>query len=198
MVFSAPDGDGQGFGVSGLLYNSDMLLYDRRTASLWSQILAEAVSGPRTGEKLLVVPALHTNWSGWRREHPHTRVLSRDTGHLRDYGADPYRGYERSPAIFFSVEHADSSERDPKQRVLGLVAGGAAKAYPLAELAATGADRIADTVGASEIVIRYDKEANAAWAESATGRRLPTIMAFWFAWYAFHPDTQVYQTGTGR
>ena len=76
------DGDSTEFGVSGLLYNSDVLLYDRDTESLWSQILSEAVSGERIGSKLTLLPVSHTTWRDWREKHPDTLVLSDDTGHL--------------------------------------------------------------------------------------------------------------------
>jgi hypothetical protein len=77
------DGDAR-FGVSGLLYNSDVLLYDRRTESLWSQLLAQAVTGPLKDTKLEPVPVSHTTWSDWKRRHPGTEALSTDTGFVRD------------------------------------------------------------------------------------------------------------------
>jgi hypothetical protein len=96
MAFRARSGDETlVFGVSGLLYNSDMLLYDRQSESLWSQIDRRAISGPRRGERLQAIPLEHTTWGDWRRRHPDTLVLSRDTGHARDYDRDPYAGYEQ-------------------------------------------------------------------------------------------------------
>ncbi|MFU8817641.1 MAG: DUF3179 domain-containing (seleno)protein, partial [Pseudomonadales bacterium] len=73
MVFASNAGDGALiFGVSGLLYNSDVLLFDRNTESLWSQILGKAVSGPLRGEPLPQLPAFHTTWADWRERHPQT------------------------------------------------------------------------------------------------------------------------------
>lgn len=75
MAFSARvDGRELSFGVSGLLYNSDVLLYDRQSKSLWSQILAEAVAGPMKGHKLEFLPTAHTSWLQWRTRHPLTEV----------------------------------------------------------------------------------------------------------------------------
>src|SRR5437870_5629196 len=93
------------FGVSGLLYNSDLLLYDRATQSLWSQIEARAIAGPLKGEKLTPVALTHTTWADWKARHPDTLVLSAETGFSRDYSRDPYAGYESSSRIMFPTAH---------------------------------------------------------------------------------------------
>jgi len=74
------EGVDHSFGVSGLLYNSDVLLYDQQTESLWSQIGGRAISGPRKGTPLERLPVTHTTWEDWLGRHPDTRVLSIDTG----------------------------------------------------------------------------------------------------------------------
>ncbi|MBA3591616.1 DUF3179 domain-containing protein [Methylibium sp.] len=180
------------FGVSGLLYNSDVLLYDRATDSLWSQILARAVTGPLTGTALTQVPLTHTSWADWRTRHPRTEVLSTDTGHVRDYARDPYEGYDRVPRLIFDVQHRD--ERLPlKAWVLGLRLNGAAKAYPFETLAqrADARGRLWDTLGGQRVEIRYDRTHRSAEAFDAKGRPLPGTMAYWFAWVAFHPRTEL-------
>src|SRR5215813_10129652 len=91
------------FGVSGLLYNNDLLLYDRATQSLWSQIGAQAITGPLKGEKLTPVALIHTMWSDWKKRYPDMLVLSEDTGFHRDYSRDPYAGYGTSPRIMFPI-----------------------------------------------------------------------------------------------
>ena len=180
------------FGVSGLLYNSDVLLYDRATESLWSQILQTAVSGPLRGARLGLLPLTHTTWADWRRRHPDTEVLSTDTGFQRDYGLDPYAGYDRIQRLMFNVEHRD--DRFPlKEWVLGVQVGGKAKAYPFSALARTvnAQGELSDTVGGQRVRVRYDRAHGTAEAFDAGGKPLPAIMAFWFAWVAFHPDTEV-------
>ena len=93
MAFQARvDGQAKLFGVSGLLYKSDVLLYDRETESLWSQISRQAVSGPMKGQRLAMVPTSHTTWADWRERHPDTQVLSLDTGYSRNYNRNPYEG----------------------------------------------------------------------------------------------------------
>ncbi|MFN2421931.1 MAG: DUF3179 domain-containing protein [Gemmatimonadota bacterium] len=96
------------FGVSGLLYNSDVLMYDRETESLWSQIARRATSGSLRGTSLELLPLVHTTWDRWRREHPRGLVLSRETGHDRDYDRDPYLQYAAEPGVMFPLGHRDS------------------------------------------------------------------------------------------
>ena len=180
------------FGVSGLLYNSDVLLYDRATDSLWSQILGQAVTGPLKGRRLMPLPMAHTSWADWRRRHPDTVVLSTDTGHARDYARDPYAGYEQVQRLMFDVQHRD--ERfGPKEWVLGVVIDGRAKAYPFSVLdSAVGADgEMRDRVAGRSLRIRFDREHRSAMAFDADGTPLPSVMAYWFAWVAFHPRTEV-------
>jgi hypothetical protein len=181
------------FGVSGLLYNSDMLLYDRETESLWSQIMKQAVTGPMKGRRLTMLPLTHTTWRAWLREHPNTRVLSTDTGYRRDYASYPYGGYETERGLYFPVS-ARSRRYHPKERVLGVEVGGVHKAYPFAELSKTGGE-VRDRVGGQAIVVRFDWANDSARAFDAAGNQLPAMTGFWFAWYAFHPETEVFEAG---
>lgn len=184
------------FGVSGLLYNSDVLLYDRETQSLWSQIAHKAVTGPMKSSVLEAVPIAHTTWSDWRARHPATTVLSTDTGHARDYGRDPYAGYERQREIYFPVKFR-SEGFHPKERVLGLTVAGAHKAYPFVELARRAGPRerasVEDRVGGRSVRVEYDAVHRSASAAYGDGTPLPATTLFWFAWYAFHPDTEVFR-----
>ncbi|CAM4231728.1 DUF3179 domain-containing protein [Gillisia limnaea] len=90
------DGKALEFGVSGLLYNSDVLLYDRLTESLWSQLEYKAVSGPMAGKELKILNTANTTWKNWKEKNPETLVLSEKTGFKRDYSLNPYPGYEDS------------------------------------------------------------------------------------------------------
>ncbi len=191
MAFDARvDGRARSFGVSGLLYNSDVLLYDRDTQSLWSQIMRTAVSGPAAGRMLVQLPLAHTTWSDWRTRHPDTRVLSTDTGHVRDYSHDPYAGYESRERLMFDVAHRDH-RLEAKAWVLGLQVGAEAKAYPLSALAARLGERgeLEDRVGGRRVRIRYDAGHRSAEAVDEQGKPLPSTMAYWFAWVAFFPHT---------
>ena len=196
VAFSArAAGRARRFGVSGLLYNSDVLLYDRETESLWSQLLARAVSGPLKGQRLEVLPLIHTTWGDWRRRHPRSLVLSRDTGYDRDYDRDPYAGYTERRRPLFPVRHQDG-RFPPKERVLGLVAGGQARAWPFSELALSRGV-VEDRLNGQSLRIHFDRATQSARAEDPSGKPLPATVLFWFAWYAFHPDTTVYRHQRG-
>ncbi|NMG16107.1 DUF3179 domain-containing protein [Aromatoleum bremense] len=180
------------FGVSGLLYNSDVLLYDRQTESLWSQIMAQAVTGPMRGQRLTFLPTAHTTWAEWRARHPATEVLSEETGYGRDYARDPYAGYRDSPDLIFPVATQDK-RLHPKEQVIGLALGGEHKAYPFSALARVGRRAVEDRVGGQAIRVEFDPEARTGRVLDADGRELPSVIAFWFAWLAFHPQTALYE-----
>ena len=188
---------GKAFGVSGLLYNSDVLLYDRETESLWSQIMGRAIAGPRRGELLELVPLRHTTWDAWRSDYPDTLVLSTETGYRIDYRVDPYEGYDRTGRLMFPVSARDRSYH-PKALVAGVVIDGQSRAYPFEELAKVG-EPLIERIGSTTIRVQFDPVAKSAWVERLVDggpvvipTDLPSVTAYWFAWYAFHPDTSVF------
>ncbi len=186
-----PDGSRRTFGVSGLLYNSDVLLYDRQTDSLWSQIGANAISGPQRGDTLTMIPLANTTWGAWRDEHPDTLVLSRNTAYSRNYDRDPYAAYAEDDALMFPVRFRMQAMH-PKTPVLGVRIGDHARAYPLAEFPETGRHRVEDTLGGEAIKLEIDADAQTGRVFDSRGEELPSMIAFWFAWFAFHPETERY------
>ena len=180
------------FGVSGLLYQSDLLMYDHQTHSLWSQISMEAVAGTLTGAKLKPVFLTHTTWEEWRAEHPTTLVLSTTTGYFRNYDRDPYLGYAQRAELMFDTKHFDPRYH-PKEWVLGVEVKGAFKAYPFAELKKVKGP-LTDQINGQKVRILFNPRALSASVTDADGQPMPSVVAFWFAWYAFHPDTQVFKT----
>ena len=116
------------FGVSGLLYNTNLIPFDRATGSNWAQILNESVNGELIGEKADIIPLFETTWGVWKTIYPETRVVSTDTGFSRTYGTSPYGDYNTNNDRFlFPV---DKDERLPlKERVYALIDGDKAKAY---------------------------------------------------------------------
>lgn len=182
------------FGVSGLLYNSDVLLYDRQTESLWSQIEARAVTGEHRGQALSPVPVEHTSWSDWRRRHPDTLVLSFETGFQRNYDFDPYGGYEQSAATYFPVKFRAAGFH-PKERVIGLVLGAEAKAWPFIELGKVGGP-LHDSLAGTSVVVHFDSKHQSARILDGEGKLLPAVTLYWFAWAAFHPDTAIFRSNT--
>lgn len=191
MAFDANvGGAARSFGVSGLLYNSDVLLYDRESESLWSQIIRKSISGPLKGQVLEQIPMLHTTWHDWREQNPGTVVLTNQTGHSRDYSRSPYSGYEVSNRIWFPVKN-QSQRYHPKELVIGLNLGDKTKAYPFAELSKS-TSTINDKLGDTDLRVEFDAANRSGRIFDKDGNEIPTIIAFWFAWYAFFPDTEVY------
>jgi hypothetical protein len=194
VAFRAQERDGARLmlGVSGLLYNSDVLLYDRRTESLWSQIAARAISGPRRGETLEAIPIANTTWTAWRAEHPDSLVLSRNTAHSRNYDRDPYAEYVEDEALMFPVRFRMHGQH-PKTPVLGVHIGELARAYPFSAFPETGQHRIEDELGGESLAILIDADAQSGRVLDAQGEEIPSLTVFWFAWFAFHPDTDWYE-----
>jgi hypothetical protein len=178
------------FGVSGLLYQSDMLLYDHQTESLWSQIKSEAVTGNLTGSRLKLLSSTHTNWASWKSKHPKTQVLSDDTGYRRDYDRDPYQGYETSERLMFGVS-TKSRKYHPKEKVIGLELGKVTKAYPFSELSKVESP-VKDVLGKIPVQIFYDRKTRTAVIRDENNREIPSVVGFWFAWYVFHPETRIF------
>lgn len=178
------------FGVSGLLHNSDLLMYDRQSESLWSQIPGKAISGPRAGDVLERLAVTHTRWRSWQSEHPDSQVLSIKTGHKRDYDATPYSGYEQAYTLYFPVKNRDRRFH-PKELVIGLAKDGKAKTWPFAELQKSDG-RVEDTFAGKPVTVLYDDRTQTARVHDANGTQLPATTVFWFAWYTFYPQTDVY------
>lgn len=189
------DGRVTEFGVSGLLYNSDVLLYDRDTESLWSQISSRSVAGKHVGKKLRRLPISHTSWQDWLEKNPQTLVLSDQTGYSRDYSRNPYAGYETSRTLFFKVNNRAPDTYHPKELVVGLEFDGVFKAYPFIELEKNGESSFVDHIKGNQITVNWDQANRAVSILNGDGQEIAGIQGFWFAWFAFHPDTEVFRAG---
>lgn len=106
------------FGVSGKLYNANLIMYDRQTETLWSQISGEAVVGEKVPQKLELVFSSVTDWGEWKKGHPHTKVLSRDTGiyPVNTYENTAYSGYKNSKRVGYGVNKVD--DRIPSKDIV--------------------------------------------------------------------------------
>ena len=220
------------FGTSGLLYQSNKLMFDEGTHSLWSSLDGTPLIGPLVGSglRLSMLPVVTTTWGEWRQAHPDTTVLSIDTGFKRDYSQGAaYRQYFADDALMFAVSKRDLRLRN-KAEVLALrLRGGGAeqKAQPVAIAAGFLLQRPVYHVDLAEphlVIITSPAGANRAYQSGqqqfvslekdgrmrdAKGRfwivgedglqatfdrglrlpRVPAHRAFWFGWYAQHPDT---------
>ena len=162
------DGVRLDFGTSGKLYKSDLLMYDRQSHSLWTQIEGRAVVGERAGTRLAPVPANTIAYEDWKAAYPGGKVLSRDTGHVRSYGRTPYASYDHPDSFPFLLRGDPDRRRSPKERVVGVVIEQAARAYPWPILAKEGV--VHDTVGGQPLVIFYRPGALSALDEAEMHR----------------------------
>ncbi len=182
------------FGTSGKLWNSNLVMYDRKTDSLWSQILGEAIVGEMTGKRLAVLPSDQIRFGDWRKLHPNGQVLSRDTGAARFYGQDPYGDYYTKPGTYFPVGKKDSRLPE-KEFILGIVVNGKAKAYWPQAVKKSG--QIEDRFEGKTIIAEYQKDIDVVrlFEKKADGQalRISPFGAFWFSWVAAHPDTELLQ-----
>ncbi|SEL73549.1 DUF3179 domain-containing protein [Haloferax larsenii] len=151
------------FGVSGFLWMSDLVMYDDRTESLWSQVLATAIRGELTGDTLSLIPSTISTWGEWKASHPETEVLvpppvsgtikGRQT---RRYGVNPYRGYQQSGAIGIGFNEEVDERLHPKTSVIGITSGGVARAYTLSTVNDEGV--VNDEVGGLPVVVASSKD----------------------------------------
>jgi hypothetical protein len=179
------------FGVSGMLYQSNVLIYDRQSdaedESLWSQLKGEAISGKRMGKQLTHLPHQLITWAEWTKGHPDTLVLSDITGYDRKYKDNIYQEYFDNENLMFPVDV--SSDKLPfKMPVIGFRGNGESKAFPLALL--QNGRPVHDAIGGIPIVIKKIDERQ-AWVEAGEG--VDVIHSFWFSWYAFNPDAVLYR-----
>jgi len=250
LVFKRPKSQGTPleFGVSGRLYNANLLMYDRQTGSLWNQLTGEVVAGPLVGEvgRLERIPADNVSWDFWKQAHPETQVLARPTRvrtprgprslSLERYNRYPYDEYQLKPQVGFGVDIGALNLRgmNAKRKIVGLVINSTAKAY--VEFAMKEQKLLNDIVGGEDVLIVYtpadeikafkrswpglseglefelregrlvDKQTGTVWgfdgrplagplATAESQNKLEEIFvtpAYWFAWAAFYPDSELY------
>jgi hypothetical protein len=156
-------GQEMNFGVSGLLFENNLVLFDRATESLWSQMGVQAVCGSLQGTVPSLRPVVQTTWAAWRALYPETTVLSLDTGFGRNYNQYPYGLYDvvGNDSLLFPQANIDS-RRPLKELALGVVEGAAEKAYPYGVMGERSAYN--DVVGGRPIVVVYDAGAELALA----------------------------------
>ena len=142
--------DDRGFGVSGLLFNSNLIMYDKTSDSYWPQMLLKSAAGKFRGEGLILNRSIETTWGTWRKLFPETYAVSSQTGYSRNYNVYPYGDYKNSSAIAYPLENSD--DRLPaKERVIGFLNSEMAKAYPVANFDTISV--VHDTVREERIVL---------------------------------------------
>ena len=123
------DGEVLNFGVSGLLYNNNLMPFDRKTESFWTQLDAWCVFGPKKGKQLKQLRYVETTWKNWLDMNGGKSILlSDDTGIDRNYDEFPYGNYRESNLITYPGTTIDN-RLHPKERVHAIVIDGKAKVY---------------------------------------------------------------------
>ncbi len=174
------------FGVSGKLLYNTLVMYDRQTESLWSQLYGAALDGPLSGERLSFFPSHITTWEQWYARHPDSRVLSKrltceqfNCGSYSDnprgsYVVDPYASYYEAEelGVVDNQIPREVGKSTLKQRLLGVRVGPAARAYPYAVLRQR--PLINDVLNGLPVLIWFDPEteAGAAFARRIEGQTL--------------------------
>lgn len=179
------------FGVSGKLHDSDLVMYDRYEGNLWQQITGEALVGPaaRRNEKLKPILLGTTTWGIWKKDHPEGFVLSQDTGFARDYNQYPYGAYEQNDELYFGVKNLNK-KLQIKTVVYGIEVDGKSKAYPAGIF--DRSDFIEDSFGNTKLKLQKKASGEIEVINLQTNKKIIPLRLFWFAWAAFHPNTEIY------
>lgn len=177
------------FGVSGLLYQSDVLLYDRKTNSLWSQIMAQAVTGKNVGEKLKVFPSRHVLLHDYLQKNASTLVLSKKTGHQRDYSRDPYAGYEKSKLIFFPIKNTDQSFQQKAWSLF--LQYKKHQQIVVLDVLKDSKNSIRVNLGKRNFEVHYDKKKKSFICPVKKG--LSCMTGYWFALRTFYPKAKIFK-----
>jgi len=189
------------FGVSGLLYQSNLLMFDRRPGgkgeSLWSQLLFRPVAGPavRGGSGLSPLACSVVTWADWRAAHPATTVLAPDPRLGQQYKRDPYSSYFGSDLLRYPVRPLPPPERGPwKTPVIALSLDGVWHAFPFPALSARAdaGGRWSTNIGNVPLDFRIRRDYPQTVEVSSPGRSMPTVYAFLFAWTATHGQDTVW------
>lgn len=233
------------FGVSGMLRNSDLVMYDRQSESLWQQFTGEALVGDLLGTTLTFLPAQIVSFAQARDAHPNADVLSRETGHSRPYGNNPYAGYDDVDNAPFLYDGPDNGRLPPLARVIAVKLLDSTRAYPtsvtrerrvihdaigdqpivvfhadgavtalgeavIAEAREVGSTGVFDPrIEGEQLTFGYadrqfsDAETGSLWnilgeaiEGPLVGKRLTPLPFgdyFAFAWFAFRPETTLYE-----
>jgi hypothetical protein len=184
VVFGARvDGTAENFGVSGKLYESNLLMYDESTHTLWSQILGEALVGEHTGKKLTVYPSQVMPFNEFTERHPKGEVLSKRTGHVRNYDLYPYDDYETSDDTLFPVTVMDARFQ-AKEMFYIIDVEATSMAFQLAKLRAENGTTLSHN--GMELTVMVD--GSEVTVTDTNGTIIPGYYAMWFSWATHHQD----------
>jgi hypothetical protein len=162
VLWKGPEGAiDQTFGTSGLLYNSNLIMYDRESRSFWSQMLEQSVNGTQIQSIPDRVQAIETIWSTWQAMYPQTELMTTDTGFSRDYNDYPYGSFREDLELIWPANNSDDNRLHKKARVLGINVGSSSKVYPVSGFN-NGVEVISDSVGGLDVVVAGSSNQNFA------------------------------------
>ncbi len=209
------------FGVSGLLLDSNLVMYDKQpdavtggekisqqstqiatmsASSLWSQMAGKAIAGPALGKTLTQIPNVNVcTWKHWLAAHPTTEVILPDPQDEQRMKSFSYSRYLLSPRIDFPIgRKADTKTRTSqlpdKMPVIAITAGGETRVVTLREAADRGADAPWNfDVGGVPIVVASQKDPASVLVGSSDGTPIQVTPCLWFVWQAFHAPAAPHQ-----
>ncbi len=180
------------FTATGELWNSNMVMTDALTDSSWSQILGEAIVGPETGDTLELLPHQNIRWKDWKQQHPNGEVLNFDLKyHDKRQSAWQKDTYDTDVEVKNPLDHTQNIVED-KALTYGIEVDGVYKVYLIDGLIESPASFTDQVNGITiEINFNHDDE-TATFTRLDTGQEVVPTYGFFFAWYAVHPDTEIY------
>lgn len=172
------DGEILDFGVSGMLRQSDMIMFDRKTETLWQQFNGEALVGTYSGQWLETYPAQLLSFEQFQNAYPQGKILSRQTGYDRDYGANPYPDYDRKHKKPFLFKDAIDKRLPPMERVVSFKINDQIRGYPLPAIRKHGV--LEDQIAETPIVIFHAGETRSALDSKRIrrGRKIGSVGVF--------------------
>ncbi len=185
------------FGVSGLIYNHNFLLYDRQHEGLWPQFSGVAITGPASGQALSPLRIRQETLGSVLARHPRARVLAKPEGSKIDYAVSPFERYWQTDGAIFPTK-AEDRRFHLKEMVLGLRKGDRARAY-LGSFVTEAGGEAEDEFAGHRIRLRFDVESSTFQWEVPDD--IEVIEAYWLAWKAWVPDTEVWHDpgpGSGK
>ncbi len=196
------------FGISGLLLNSNVLLYDRQPniehSSLWSQVAMKAVCGPaaEASTELSLLPCRVVRWDQWISENPETETLSFEIEGQRNYASNPYYSYFASDGLMFPVKNLfpppDSPAANIPNKSLAIVlrVDDRTRIYPYETLGQSREEDglIHDRLGDVDLTLAFDAENNTARLVKVgnDSDRVAVAHTFWFAWKSLQEDYDIF------
>jgi hypothetical protein len=185
------NGDKLTFGVSGRLYESCLVMYDRQSNSYWNQPWGVAIEGQRQNQKLKQLPSFKTTWAKWQHQHPDTLVMTEENKYERHYGSDPYKRYKQSERLMFEVRN--QNQIDKTKVPISIVKfkenhhpldhyGGQSLAVSKNYMKAIKKQTF--TVNNRQIKAIYNEKLDVVMFYDENGKRLPAMNAFSFVYPA--------------